>query len=248
MNFNFLVPQALTASRIAFGGGAVAAAIHADANLAATLITLGAVTDGLDGPIARMLGVSSDFGAIFDYFSDYLCYVVAPSILSLTLFNKPGGLFSIVVFSLPLLTGAIRYARNGLRLRNEDFAEVGFPGLGTVIYGFFIVTVTFIRPEGFMSPILINRLMLCVVLLVSCLMVLPVRYPKLMKYKWISAVVLPGFILMPFFLTRILAAITLALGCVYTFVSPFFMRHPAVRGTPGRLRRNGESADPDRCV
>ncbi len=226
MKLLFLVPQVFTASRVAFGGGAVAAAIYADTNLAATLITLGAVTDGLDGPIARKLGVSSDFGALFDYFSDYLCYIVAPSILSFILLNKPGGFFSIAVLCLPLLTGAIRYARNGLRLRIEDFAEVGFPGLGTVIYGFFIVTLTFIRPEEFIPPILLNRVVLYVVLIVSCLMVLPVRYPKLMKFKWISAVVLPGFVLMPFFLTRILAAIALALGCAYTFIAPFFMREP----------------------
>ncbi len=248
MNFKFLVPQAFTASRVAFGGGALAAAIYADADLAATLITLGAVTDGLDGPIARKLGVSSDFGALFDYFADYLCYVVAPSVLSLMLLDKPYGLFSIVLLCLPLLAGAIRYARNGLRLRNEDFAEVGFPGLGTVIYGFFIVTLTFIRPEEFIPPILLNRLILCVVVIVSCLMVSPVRYPKLMKFRWISAVVLPGFVLMPFFLTRTLAAITLALGCAYTFVSPFFMRkQPAERGTPGDLRRSGgQSAVPQR--
>lgn len=235
MDFRFIVPQAFTASRILFAGSAIFASIFVETNLAATLITLGAVTDGLDGPIARKLGVTSEFGALFDYFSDYLCYIVAPSILSFVVVNKPGDPLSITILGLPLLAGAIRYARNGLRLRNENFAEVGYPGLGTVIYAFFIVTLTFIRPEEFVGPVLLSRVILSIVLLVSCLMVLPVRYPKLLKYKWISCIILPGFVLMPFFFTRTLAAITLALGCVYTFVSPFFMNQGSPVSAPQKL-------------
>lgn len=236
MDLRFIIPQTVTASRILFGGSALFAAIFRKADLAATLITLGAVTDGLDGPLARMLGVISEFGALFDYFADYLCYIVAPSVLSFVLVKEPPGVFSLIILGLPILSGAIRYARNAVWLRKENFAEMGFPGLGTVIYAFFIVTLTFIDLEEFISVILLKRLVLFIVLMLSCLMVLPLRYPKLMKFKWLAVPILLGFTLMPFFYSRILAGIALALGCVYTFVSPFFMdqqpRRSSFRTTP----------------
>ncbi len=235
MDLRFLVPQTLTASRVIFAGGAIFAASSSDVHLAATLITFGAVTDGLDGPIARKLGVTSEFGALFDYFSDYLCYIVAPSILSFILLKEPKDPLFITLLGLPLLTGAVRYARNGLRLRSENFADVGIPGLGTVIYAFFIVTLAFTRLEEIVGSFLLNRLILSTVCLVSCLMVLPVRYPKLMKFRWFSAIVLPGFVLMPFLYTRTLAAITLALGCIYTFVSPLFMNQRILSSTPQKI-------------
>jgi CDP-diacylglycerol--serine O-phosphatidyltransferase len=241
MNLKFLVPQALTASRTLLGGTAMFAAIFRKADLAAALITLGAVTDGLDGPLARKLGVASEFGALFDYFADYLCYIVAPSILSFLLMKEPTHPFALAVLGLPLLAGAIRYARNSIWLRNENFAEVGFPGLGTVIYAFFIVTLTYLHLEELIGVILLNRLILFVVLMLSCMMVLPLRFPKIMKYSWFSVPVLIGFTLMPFFFPRVLAAIALALGCVYTFFSPFLIHR---RRRKGQAARQKSRADP----
>ncbi len=68
-------PQPTIPHRIASiptSGAIITAVMRA---VAATFITLGAVTDGLDGWAARRLGVSSPFGALFDYFCDYLCFV-----------------------------------------------------------------------------------------------------------------------------------------------------------------------------
>jgi CDP-diacylglycerol--serine O-phosphatidyltransferase len=243
MDLKFFVPQAVTASRIVFGAAAAFAAIFHRAELAAALITLGAVTDGLDGPIARKLGVTSEFGALFDYFADYLCYVVAPSILSLDLMQEPVDVVTLGILALPLLAGAIRYARNAIWLRSENFAEVGFPGLGTVIYAFFIVTLTYVHFEEIIGVGFLSRLILFIVLMLSCMMVLPLRFPKLMKHTWFSAPVLIGFTIMPFFFPRILSAIALAGGCLYTFISPFFISqrrrsaHPQNAGDAARNHR-----------
>ena len=68
----------LTGSRVALGAAATVAALDGRFHTAAALITLGAATDILDGLLARRLGVASAFGALFDTFSDYLCFVVAP--------------------------------------------------------------------------------------------------------------------------------------------------------------------------
>jgi phosphatidylserine synthase len=221
----FGIPQGITASRVILGGGALYAGVFQRVDLAATLITLGAVTDGLDGPLARRLGVISEFGALFDYFADYLCYIVAPVMLSLSIAESHGPL-SLIVLGLPLLAGAIRYSRNAGLLKTQAFDEVGIPGLGTVFYAFFIVTLAFLDLRSVLGAVLLNRILLLTVVAVSCLMILPVRYPKLMKFKWISAPILLGFVVMPFVYTKVLAAIALALGFVYTAISPFFLLKP----------------------
>lgn len=229
-NLRFGFPQAVTASRVALGGWALFAAVFRQPDLAARLITLGAVTDGLDGPLARRLGVSSDFGSLFDLFADYLCYIVAPVVLSFVILEARPEAWSAVLLALPLLAGAVRYSRNALRSRSESFADVGFPGLGTVIYAFFIVTLTHLLQAGWFDARLSQWLLMILVPSLSVLMVTPVRYPKLLKYRWISIPILPGFVVMCFFQTALLSAVTLALGFVYTAASPFFIRqNPGAR-------------------
>jgi archaetidylserine synthase len=229
----FCIPQTFTAARVALSGGALFAAVLGQTVLAAKLLTLGAVTDGLDGIAARKLGTTSEFGALFDYFADYLCYIVVPVILSFRLAGEPRSFLSLAILGLPLLVGCLRYARNAIWLRREDFAEVGIPGLGTLIYAFFIITLVFLDLEETVGTLIMNRVVLITVLWLSCMMALPVRYPKLMKFKLILVPILVGFCVMTFAFTKFLAAIALALGFVYTVISPFFVSQRATRNVPG---------------
>ena len=183
----FVLPQAITASRIVLGGSALYAAAFHRPGLAATLITLGAVTDGLDGPLARRLGVSSEFGALFDYFADYLCYIVAPVALSLLIAGESAGPFSLIALGFPLLTGAIRYSRNAGLLRTEAFDDVGVPGLGTVVYAFFVVTLAFLDVGPAIGATLLQGILIWTVVVVSMKHLLPLLVPMLMvKLKTIS--------------------------------------------------------------
>jgi CDP-diacylglycerol---serine O-phosphatidyltransferase len=125
-------PQILTAARLVLGAGALAAAADGRLITAATLITLGTFTDGLDGPLARRLGVATPFGALFDYFADYVCYIVAPWGLARALVPSAPAL----VMALPFLTGAARYARNGVTVTAAGGAVDELPGLGTVFFAF----------------------------------------------------------------------------------------------------------------
>ena len=54
-----LIPHLFTGGRLMLGTAALIAAIEGQLYVAATLVTLGAVTDGLDGFAARRLGVAS---------------------------------------------------------------------------------------------------------------------------------------------------------------------------------------------
>ncbi|RPI23653.1 MAG: radical SAM protein [Acidobacteria bacterium] len=218
---SFGIPQVFTAARILLAGWALSAAARGEAHLAATLIIYGTVTDALDGKLARRLGSTSEFGGLFDYFADYFCYIVAPWFLSTSLL--PQGLNPVLTLSLglPLLAGAVRYARNGLLLRTENFEQVGFPGLGTVFYTNLITAWVFLGSNTNRLGALVLGL---VVPMFSVLMVSPVRYPKLVTSKLVCLPVLLGLIVMPFFLTRYLATLALILVSAYVLVGPFVMR------------------------
>lgn len=210
------VPQILTGCRIVLGAAALIAVSRGDVYLAATVITLGAVTDGLDGAAARWLGGGSTFGIWFDYLSDYLCYIVAPWSLARAIFPGTGALYETAV-GLPLVTGAIRYARNGALLSTSAPAVPELPGLGTVFAAFVPVTAIFLdvalQPAGWRSALFIGMY-----LVFSVLMVSPIRFPKLSTLRGASPLVLVLLAVEPFWATRIIAGATLAIGSAYVVI------------------------------
>ncbi len=217
---SFGIPQLFTAARIILAGWALSASIAGQLHLAASLITFGVVTDALDGITARKLRSATEFGALFDYFADYLCYIVAPWILSTRLLPGVSSPLACLALGFPLLAGAVRYARNGPLVRSEDFEQVGFPGLGTVFYACLIVAWVFLDLSGDAAGII-----LCLVVpALGVLMVTPVRYPKLVTSKFVFFPVLLGLLLMPFVLTKYLAVLTLALVAAYVVFGPLVIR------------------------
>ena len=174
-----VVPNALTATRIPLAAAAVVAAVDNQLVLAATLITVGGVSDGVDGWVARRLGVSSAFGALFDYFCDYLCFVVAPWILTRMLLSNEPSITREVLLALPLLTGAIRYTTNGLTVSARGEETGALPGLGTVFFAFLSVAAVFLEGERWLSGSSFAWTLIGLVVLFSFLMVAPIAYPKL---------------------------------------------------------------------
>jgi CDP-diacylglycerol---serine O-phosphatidyltransferase len=231
---NFLIPQILTGFRVVLGGLALFQAIRGQAHWAATWITYGALTDGLDGIAARRLKATSDFGAAFDLFSDYLCYIVAPVALSLHFFGGEPGAGTLIILGLPLLAGAIRYSRNIGWGRTQLFETVGIPGLATVIYSFCIVTLYFSKAGEVIGTEWIRRMLLILVPMLSGLMVSTIRFSKLMKHHWIFFPVMIGFLVMPFAFTQLFASIAFALGFVYTVLSPILIHARQLKGKTPR--------------
>ena len=217
---NFLIPQFLTGLRVVLGGIALFQSMNGEIHWAATWITYGALTDGLDGIAARRLNATSDFGAVFDLFADYLCYIVAPVTLSTSFFGPKPGTITLIVLGLPLLAGAVRYARNLRWSKEQMFETAGIPGLGTVIYSFFIVTLLFSGVEEVIGLSWTRLAILILIPILSGLMVSPIRFSKLMKHHWIFFPAMVGFIIMPFAFTRLFASIAFFLGFIYTVVSP----------------------------
>jgi phosphatidylserine synthase len=219
-----VVPNVLTAARIPLGAAAIIAATDGRLALAATFITLGAVTDGIDGWAARRLGVSSPFGALFDYFCDYLCFVVAPWVLTRTLVAGDASTLRDAILMLPLLTGAVRYATNGLTVSAgaEEIREL--PGLGTVFFAFLSVTAVFLDGQRWLDGSRFAWTITTLVALFSVLMVAPIMYPKLTAIRGASPIVIVLLACMPFVATELLATVMLVVGLLYAIASPLLVR------------------------
>jgi CDP-diacylglycerol--serine O-phosphatidyltransferase len=216
---------------------ALVAALDGRAFASATLITMGAVTDGLDGPLARRLGAASPFGALFDYFADYVCYIVAPWGLTRTLVPSAPA----VVLALPLLTAAVRYARNGVAVTVPAGANHELPGLGTVFFAFVPATAVFLDATASLGTQRLAAVVLVLTTTFSVLMVAPVRYPKLAARRGLLPAVLALLGLMPFWGTRVIAAAAVLLGLSYVAGAPFVAG--AARRSDGRARLGDASRD-----
>ena len=81
INFRPLFPNAVTMMALAFGVSSINMALWGNWKIAVLFIFASMVFDFLDGKVARMLGVSSKFGAELDSLSDFVSFGVAPGVL-----------------------------------------------------------------------------------------------------------------------------------------------------------------------
>jgi CDP-diacylglycerol--serine O-phosphatidyltransferase len=141
----YLLPSLFTTLNIALGfyalyqvfRGSVSEAWHYDN--AALAIGFAAVTDGLDGRIARMTNTTSDFGREFDSLADVITFGVAPAFLAFIwgyhmfgplrgpgLYPRIVQLGAVTSFAF-LIAGASRLARFNIQV-NPQPSNPGKPG------------------------------------------------------------------------------------------------------------------------
>ena len=108
-----IVPCSCTFLALCAGVGSILASGEARYLLAAQLILVSLILDGLDGTLARLLKGQTSFGAELDTFVDVTSFGIAPAVL---LYFYPGGLQSVPVWGLVLaflyvMSGAARLSR-----------------------------------------------------------------------------------------------------------------------------------------
>ncbi|MCC5991674.1 MAG: CDP-diacylglycerol--serine O-phosphatidyltransferase [Rhodobacteraceae bacterium] len=81
LTFRQLLPNLVTILGMCAGLSAIRYTFDARFELAAALIIIAALLDGVDGLLARKLGAASSFGAELDSFSDFVSFGVAPGVL-----------------------------------------------------------------------------------------------------------------------------------------------------------------------
>ncbi len=81
INPKIIFPNTVTMLALAFGVSSVNMSLWGNWKMAVLFILLAGVFDFLDGKVARLLGVSSKFGAELDSLSDFVSFGVAPGLL-----------------------------------------------------------------------------------------------------------------------------------------------------------------------
>jgi len=100
---------------------------------ACLVIMVAAVTDRLDGKIARMLGTTSELGKQLDSLSDLISFGVAPIIISWKICLMDFNIFGYLLAILFPIAGAYRLAR----FNTSEFSNV-FTGMPITIAGAFL--------------------------------------------------------------------------------------------------------------
>jgi len=125
-----VVPSAITIIGMCFGLTSIRMSLEGFHELAASLILLAAVADGLDGLAARQLNAVSKFGAELDSLTDFLCFGVAPSILLYCMFTNELGSFGWGATLVFVAACCLRLARfnafqqNSMNPKHEEVQNV----------------------------------------------------------------------------------------------------------------------------
>ena len=142
----YLLPSLFTFGNILLGFYAVVVGLRGQFELAAILIYIAGVVDGLDGRIARMTNTESSFGREFDSLADVLTFGAAPALLAhiwgLDIHGRIGWLIPVFY----LLCVAIRLARYNVQTRTIDSRY--FVGLPAPAAAGTVVSVLFFWPQG----------------------------------------------------------------------------------------------------
>ena len=119
-NFIYILPNLFTASSIFVGVISIVEASQSHFVLAAWLVLLALVFDGLDGRVARMTNTTSQFGVEFDSLADIISFGIAPAMLLYFFIGHKFGRFGILVSALYVIFGAIRLARFNISTAKTD--------------------------------------------------------------------------------------------------------------------------------
>jgi CDP-diacylglycerol---serine O-phosphatidyltransferase len=124
------IPNLFTVGNLFLGIVAMLLAFNGDAlylNYAAIMVIIGMVLDGLDGKLARMLNVQSEFGKELDSLSDVVTFGVAPALIMYVVLLEDMGWVGILLTGLFPVCGALRLARFNSATGGNTGYFVGLP-------------------------------------------------------------------------------------------------------------------------
>jgi len=169
----YLLPTVFTIGNLFCGYSAIVQAARGAFGLAAVLIIVAALLDGLDGRIARLTGSTSDFGLQFDSMADIVSFGVAPACLAYQWGLTPLGRSGWLIAFMFVVCAAMRLARFNIRASAAD--KRFFAGLPSPSAAGAIASLAFVFPQPLESR-WIASLLAALVLGVGLLMISRFRY------------------------------------------------------------------------
>ena len=173
----FVVPATITSLGLLAGFYSLISSINSHFELAAFMIAIAFICDGLDGRVARLSNSSSQFGIEYDSLSDVVAFGVAPAGLMYSWAVKPLGTIAIVICGLYVVCAALRLARFNVQTGSTDksrFTGLPVPGAAVLIAGCALAYSYF----ELSSPRTLCVLMAPMTLVLAVLMTSSVPYPS----------------------------------------------------------------------
>ncbi len=235
INTRAIPPVVLTLAAMLAGFGSIVMSAHNEYVMAARLIILSMILDGLDGALARLIKGTSSFGAELDTFVDMTSFGIAPALLTYEAYWRNFGAWGLLLTGGMVLSGATRLSR--FRIIDPFRGQQGFLGLPITCAGGFVTCVIFVANSGATKewgwtwfnletgPLAVGVWVATALMLI--LQVSHVRYTKASKHPviFIAGIVL---VIALFFNVHLMASVAALGGCVaalyFAFLSPFI--HP----------------------
>ncbi|MBQ3643963.1 MAG: CDP-diacylglycerol--serine O-phosphatidyltransferase [Candidatus Riflebacteria bacterium] len=174
-----IIPNSCTSMNLVCGFMSILMASHGEFLAASWLILIANIFDILDGRLARLTSVESQFGGELDSLCDLVSFGVAPAFLVYTLHFKDEasilGMFVSVIF---VLCGAIRLARFNVTPHSHKDVFEGMPIPG----GAGILVTMVIFEMLYFSYMHIPSFVVAIIMVVTAfLMVSKIEYPAMKK-------------------------------------------------------------------
>lgn len=204
------LPSLFTIGNLVLGVISIILVFNGEADLAAILVIVAMLLDGLDGRVARALNVQSEFGKELDSLSDIISFGVAPAfVVYAVAFQDYSATSSWTVVawtvtSLFPICGALRLARFNV----TDGPSGYFIGLPIPAAGGVLATIALFHTE-LTAPVLVVA-----ELVLSLLMISNIKYPSFKHFGlkrrtiWVLPVVIAAAVtvalMYPGFLSKLL--------------------------------------------
>jgi CDP-diacylglycerol--serine O-phosphatidyltransferase len=173
----FLLPVTITSLGLLSGFYSIVSSIDGHFEVAAVMIAIAFVCDGLDGRVARASRTSSEFGVEYDSLSDVVAFGVAPACLVYNWALKPLNGIGIVIAGMFVVCGALRLARFNIQTDSVDksrFVGLPIPGAAAMIAGTALAYSYF----ELAMPRTLTTVMAPITLALGLLMISRVPYPS----------------------------------------------------------------------
>lgn len=214
-----LIPNLLTTGNLFCGFFTIVSAVAGKFEFAAYLVVLAGFFDFLDGRVARMMNVSSDFGVEYDSLADLTTFCMAPAVLAWCFGLNQFGKLGIGACFLYFACGALRLAR--FNVQSGSVEKVHFQGAPTPTGGGIIVSFILFHLETMGMPgerTIGLYILLGIIVFMGLLMVSSVQYRSFKKVKRGSFLSLVLAVAVVFLITIQPAIMLFVFGCVYVAI------------------------------
>jgi CDP-diacylglycerol--serine O-phosphatidyltransferase len=229
----YLLPSLFTIGNVLLGFYAIVCGLIGNFQRAALVVFVAAITDSLDGAVARMTNTETEFGKEFDSLADVITFGVAPGLLTYLWGVRDLAPRAWLIPLFYVVATATRLARFNVQTK---VAERGyFVGLPTPAAALAICSLLFFAPDSAWRDWM-EALVAVALLVVGVLMVSTLRYVSFKKLdlrqRWSYRMALPlaAIVVVVFTLPQ---ATFLVIALLYALSAPASYLLSRLRRRPG---------------